>query len=191
VCSSDLMFLPIDMKNELSETVVNRSGKMIPLLQNPQVILDFNPPELKQKFLQSPVFIFMLLLIAIIILSGWLKSQKMIYFLDISVFSIFSILAILIVFFNFFTDHQQMKWNLNLIWLNPIIVLCLISLISKKKGLIWFRIVFFISAAFLVLHIVLPQEFNIAFLPLVLIILFRSLFRGEFAWNPFSPHTKK
>ena len=31
----DRMFLPIDLQKELSETVINRDGKMIPLLQNP------------------------------------------------------------------------------------------------------------------------------------------------------------
>ena len=41
------------------------------------------------------------------------------------------------------------------------------SLILKRAGSIWFRIVFYISGAFLVLHLFLPQEFNIAFIPLV------------------------
>ncbi len=48
---SDRMFLPIDLKNELSESFVYRSGKMIPLLQNPEVLLDFGAPEVKQMIL--------------------------------------------------------------------------------------------------------------------------------------------
>src|SRR5450759_1302840 len=54
----DRMFLPIEMKNELSESFVNRSGKMIPLLQNPEVLVDFAAPPTKQKFLIAPPFIF-------------------------------------------------------------------------------------------------------------------------------------
>jgi len=50
----DRMFLPVDMKEGLSETVVNRSGKMIPLLQNPEVFLDFDPPETRPLFLTTP-----------------------------------------------------------------------------------------------------------------------------------------
>ena len=72
----DRMFLPIDMQNGLSETVINRDGKMIPLLQNPEIILDFNPPVIQQNFFTSPVFVFTLLLILIIILSASIKSKK-------------------------------------------------------------------------------------------------------------------
>ena len=63
------------------------------------------------------------------------------------------------IFFNFFTDHQQMKWNLNIIWLNPFIILCLVSLILNKNWLNWFRIVFFLAAGFLASIIILPQEY--------------------------------
>jgi hypothetical protein len=182
----DRMFLPIDMQNELSETVINRDSKMIPLLQNPEVILDFDPPVIRQKFFTSPVFVFTLLLIIIIILSALLKSKKINNLVDIIVFSIFSILALLMIFFNFFTNHQQMKWNLNIIWLNPFILSCLVTLILNKAGSVWFRIVFFISGAFLVLHLFLPQEFNIAFIPLVFILLIRSSVRAGFEWNPLS-----
>jgi hypothetical protein len=186
----DKMFLPIELQRELSETVVNRSGKMIPLLQNPQAVLDFEPLVNRRKFLTSPVSVFTLVLIIIIILSGWLKSKKIIYLVDLIIFSVFSILVLLLIFFNFFTDHQQMKWNLNLIWLNPFLPVCLISIILRKPGLLWFRIVFYISATFLLLQFALPQEFNFAFNPLVLIIIIRTLFRSEFEWNPLSPLTK-
>jgi heme/copper-type cytochrome/quinol oxidase subunit 4 len=182
----DRMFLPIDMKAELSETVINRSGKMIPLLQNPEVILSYDPPVKKQNFLTTPVFAFTLLLILIIILSSLVKSRKLNNAVDIVIFSVFSVLAVLMIFFNFFTDHQQMKWNLNILWLNPLILMCLLSLILKKAGTIWYRILFYISGSFLVLHFILPQNFNIAFLPLVLIILVRSSIRAEFEWNPLS-----
>ncbi|MCX6327217.1 MAG: DUF4105 domain-containing protein [Bacteroidia bacterium] len=182
----DRMFLPIDMQNGLSETFINRAGKMIPLLQNPEVILDFDPLVVRQKFFISPVFVFNLLLIIIIIISALLKTKKVNNLVDIIVFSVFSILVLLMIFFNFFTDHQQMKWNLNIIWINPFILLCLITLILNKTGSIWFRIVFFISLAFFVFHLFLPQEFNNAIIPLVLILLTRSSVRAGFDWNPFS-----
>jgi hypothetical protein len=72
------------------------------------------------------------------------------------------------------------------LWLNPVILLCLLSLILKRAGTVWFRIKFYISGAFLVLHFILPQDFNIAILPLVIILLVRSSVRAEFEWNPLS-----
>ena len=182
----DRMFLPIDMQSELSQTVINRSGKMIPLLQNPEKILDFEPKTIQPFFLTTPVFVFTLLLILIIILSAIVKSRKLINAGDIVIFSVFSVLAILMVFFNFFTDHQQMKWNLNILWLNPFLLIALFMLITRKEGTLWFRIVFYISAVFLLLEILLPQSFNIAVQPLILIILVRSSVRSGFEWNPLT-----
>jgi hypothetical protein len=182
----DRMFLPAYLQSELSQTVVNRNGKMIPLLSNPVVVLDFPVPSVKPNFLFSPVFLFTFLLVAIIIISARYRSRRLNNIMDIVLYSVFSILAILMIFFNFFTDHQQMSRNLNIIWLNPFILACLGSLILKKEGTIWFRIVFILSTGFVILHFLLPQEFNTAFLPLALILLVRSSVRADFEWNPLS-----
>jgi hypothetical protein len=184
--SRDRMFLPIDMQNELVETRIIRDGKMIPLLQNPEVILDFKPPASRQRLLISPVFVFTYLLVIMVILTGLIRSRKSNRIFDIMVYSVYSILALLMIFFNFFTDHQQMKWNLNIIWLNPVIILCLISLIINKTSLVLYRIIFVTSVAFLVLQIILPQDFNSAINPLVFILVLRSSVTSEFGWNPLS-----
>jgi hypothetical protein len=182
----DRMFLPLDMQAALSEAVINRDGKMIPLLQNSEGILDFDPLSIKQRFYLTPVFIFTLLFVIVVILSGLIKTREKNRQFDIVVYSVYSVLSLLMIFFNFFTDHQQMKWNLNILWLNPFIFFCLGSLILNKAGTIWFRIVFIISAIFIVLHFFLPQEFNMAFIPLVVILLVRSSVRGQFEWNPIT-----
>jgi Domain of unknown function (DUF4105) len=182
----DRMFLPLDMQKGLSQAVINRSGKMIPLLKNPDVLLNFNPLVIRQLFFTTPIFIFTLVLIIIIILSAMAKSRKADNLLDYVIYSVFSVLAVLMIFFNFFTDHQQMKWNLNIIWLNPVIIICLLMLILNRKGTAWFRTLFFISGAFLVLHWILPQQFNISFLLLTFMLLVRSSVRAGFAWNPLS-----
>jgi hypothetical protein len=180
------MFLPIDMKDGLSKAVIQKSGKMIPLLQNPVVLVDFEAPVIKQMFLVSPQAIFTLAIILILILAALTKSRKTIRIMDIILYSVFSVLSVLMIFFNLFTDHQQMRLNLNIIWLNPFIIVCLIMLILNKTGTIWFRIVFYISAIFLLIHFVLPQEFNTSFLLLTIILLIRSSVRCEFSWNPLS-----
>jgi len=182
----DRMFLPIDMQEGLSKAVVHRSGKMIPLLQNPVTLIDFPAPTGKPNFFMAPPFIFTLAIVLVMILGGLIKNRKTLRFLDIFIFSIFSVLSILMIFFNFFTDHAQMKWNLNILWLNPFILACLGALILKKEGRIWFRSVFFISAAFLVLQYILPQDFEIAFSLMTIILLIRSSVRCEFEWNPLT-----
>ena len=180
------MFLPVDMREELSKTLIRRDDKMIPLLQNPVTLIDFESPDVKPYILLSPPFIFTLVLIVIMVLAALTKSRKIIRWIDILIYSVFSILSVLMIFFNFFTDHLQMKMNFNMIWLNPFIIVSLLMLILNKTGLVWFRLVFYISAIFLVLQFILPQEFNTAFLLLDIIILVRSSVRSEFEWNPLT-----
>src|SRR5450759_1920822 len=123
----DRRFLPIPLRNGVSESFVNSSGKMRPLLQNPEVLVDFDAPPTKQKLLIAPPLIFTLVITLILILAALIKSRKIIRIMDIIIYFVFSILAALMIFFNFFTDHQQMKWNLNIIWLNPFIFVCPVS----------------------------------------------------------------
>ncbi len=182
----DRMFLPIDLQKGLSEVVVNRNGKMIPLLQNPAALLEFDPPETKRGFFTTPLFIFSLLLIAIILLTATVRVITANKIIDLVIFSIFSILALMMLFFNFFTDHQQMKWNLNITWLSPFIIMCLVSLVFNKEWHAWFRIVFFLTLIIFVIQIVFPNAFNNAFIPLELMLAIRCSVRSGFSWNPLS-----
>jgi len=182
----DRMFLPIDLKNGLSELLVRRNGKMIPLLTDPIIVLDFKSPVLKKALFTSPPFVFSYLIILLIIFTGLVQKKTYNTILDVGLFFVFSILAILMIFFNFFSEHNQLKWNLNIIWLNPFILVCLVSLLSGRNWMTWFRLVFFLSVLFLALLIILPQEINNAFVPLIIILILRSSVRAGFKWNPLT-----
>jgi hypothetical protein len=182
----DQMFLPIDLQRELSDARVNRDEKMIPLLTNPEAAIKFPLPELKMKFYSSPLIILGVILILIIIFSAQFKGKTINNSLDLILFSGYSILALLMIFFNFFTDHEQMKMNLNIIWLNPFILLCLASLVLKKNWQIWFRIVFALAVLFFLPLFFMPRVFNNALIPIALILILRSSIRAGFSWNPFT-----
>jgi hypothetical protein len=160
---------------------------MVPLLQNPDVILDYPEPVIKRNFLLMPHSVFTVALILVILLTTLIKNKQFIYWFDLTIFLIFAVLAGVMIFFNFFTDHIQLRWNLNIIWLNPIIIICFVSLIINKQGILWFRILFYTLVAFLAVHLLLPQSFSIANLPLILILGVRTLIRSSFEWNPLSP----
>jgi len=183
------MFLPVDLKNGLSELVIRRNGKMIPLLKNPEIVVDFAPASIKENMFTSPLFVFSFLLIVIVMMTAMMREGKENNVIDIFLFSVYSVLALLMIFFNFFTDHQQMKWNLNIIWLNPFIVICLTGLLLKRVWQTWFRVVFYVAAVFLLLMVVLPQHINNAYVPLIIILILRSSVRAGFTWNPLTlPH---
>jgi hypothetical protein len=90
------------------------------------------------------------------------------------------------IFFNFFTDHIEMKWNLNIIWLSPFVLLCLSSLILNKEWKTWFRVVFFLCLVSLLIQLFFPGGYNTAFIPLTLILVLKSAARAGFSWNPLS-----
>lgn len=182
----DRMFLPIAMQKGLSEVLINRDGKMIPLLQNPETVVDFKSPVIKPDFFVSPVFIFALALFLIIIFFALIKNKRVIKIIDIAIFTIFSVLALMMLFFNFFTDHEQLKRNLNIIWLSPFILPCLVAIMLNKNWDIWFRIVFVLCSLALILQLLMPDAFNNAFIPVLLILILRSSARAEFSWNPLS-----
>jgi hypothetical protein len=182
----DRMFLPIDLQDGLSQALVNRGGRMVPLLRNPDILLQFDLPVSKPGFYTSPVFLFTLLLIVIIILLSLNQNKNFNRILDLFLFTAFSALSILMIFFNFFTDHMQMRWNLNIIWLSPFVLLCLTSLIINKEWKSWFRVVFFLCLIALLIQLVFPRGYNTAFIPLVLILMIRSAARSGFSWNPLS-----
>lgn len=184
----DRMFLPLDMQNALSNTQIYRNGIKVPLLGENEIILDFDPPVVTKNYYTNPLFVFTMLLLFIILFSTLFKSRMANDVVDVMLFSIFSILAVLMIFFNFFTDHQQMRWNLNILWLNPFLIGCVIYLFTKWPGRIWFRLVFFISGLFLFVQFLLPQSFNLAILPLLMILIIRSSIRSVFQWNRFSLH---
>ena len=182
----DMMFLPLEMKDCLSETSIRHEGKLIPLLTNPVLVLDFAPPVVSQSILAGPMIVFGFLLIICIFLTGWLRDRKSNLVIDLIIYSIFSILALMMIFFNLFSDHQQLKTNLNIIWLNPFIIICLISLLFNKDWMIWFRLVFFISVGFLAFLVILPQNINNSFVPLIGILIVRTSTRAGFSWNPLT-----
>jgi len=165
--------------------MIKSSDTIIPLLHKPETVLDFEPTDMTYKKFFSPLFIFGILFTIILILSFLNKWQKIIDFTDKLLFFAFSVLSILLVFFNIFTDHQAMKMNLNIIWLNPFIIIAFITLFTKSKHPIWFRIVFLFTSSFLLSIAILPQSMNLAFFPIILIIILRSLARSNFRFASF------
>ena len=152
----DRMFLPLDLQKNLTQAVVNRDRKMIPLLSRTETVLEFDPPVVKSRFYTTPIFIFMLLFIIIVFLSAVYIRGRLINILDLVLFSVFSLLSVLMIFFNFFTDHQQMKLNINIIWFNPFIIICLFCLIFRGPEKYGSGLSFFLSVIYLPLILIFP-----------------------------------
>ena len=84
------------------------------------------------------------------------------------------LLGVLIVFLWFFTDHTATKWNLNLLWANPINLVLAFVLPSRRSKFInqYLHAYFLVLGLFLSGWFFLPQDFNAAILPLIFALLF-------------------
>ncbi|MBP1666601.1 MAG: hypothetical protein H6Q23_1461 [Bacteroidetes bacterium] len=182
----DRMFLPLEMQKGLSASLLKRSGRMVPLLKNPETVFSFDQPQKKIAFHKSPTFAFSLLLVAVVIFFALIKNKKAARITDIIIFLFFSCLALFMLFSNFMTDHWQLKRNLNILWLSPFLFVCLSAVILKKEWFTWFRIVFVLCILSFLIQIIFPGGFNTAFIPLILILAHRSSARSGFSWNPLS-----
>jgi hypothetical protein len=182
----DRMFLPLDLMEGLSETTVNRGGNQENLLESKVFLIDLPAPDMSPAFFETPLFVFSILLVIVSFMTLIIKSRAYNNLLDYILFSVFAILAAMMIFFNFFTDHEQMRYNYNILWLNPFLIISFFAVLFNRGIRMWFRVVFFMTVFFLAIHLLLPQAFNIAIYPLILIILFRSFARSDFSWNPVS-----
>ena len=161
---------------------------MIPLLQKPVTVIDFKSTS--NKAILTPFIAFSILFLTITLLTFLIRSQIIINHIYKFLFLTFSILSILTVFFNFFADHPAMKLNLNIIWLNPLLIVAFLTLFMKNEYTIWFKIILMTSSIFLASLMIIPQSINVAVIPIILIIIIRSFARSKFKFSIKLKQTK-
>jgi hypothetical protein len=130
----------------------------------------------------TPMIVFSILLIVIVLIS--LSTNKIaIAFLngfDGLLFFLTGTLGILFVFMWTSTDHSMVKNNFNLVWAWPIHVVISFFINSKKD---WVKKYFGVTIIGMIIVLVswlfLPQQMNNALLPIVLLLLYRSVRRYQ------------
>jgi hypothetical protein len=174
------MFLPDYLMSNLSEATVVRASESSYLLEEPGIVFDFDPPAISSSRFTSPMLILWSLLAIIMIVSLSNIKMKWIRRIDITLFIIYSFLALLLIFTIFMTDHGALKWNLNIIWLSPLVLISLIQVVLKATKPYWYRVNLAVSAVLLVAAPLLPQSFNRYFVPVMLILIIRLFFLSRF-----------
>jgi len=98
--------------------------------------------------------------------------------LDFILFLATGLLGVVITFLCFFSLHPLVGENYNLLWLNPIHLIIPLTIFIKKARKILmgtYALIALATAIAMSGYIYLPQEFNIAFLPFMAIIVVRAL----------------
>lgn len=130
----------------------------------------------------TPMVVFSILLILAVLIS-FSANKKAATFLngfDGLLFFLTGSLGILFVFMWTSTDHSMVKNNFNLVWAWPIHVIIAFFINSKKS---WVKKYFSISITGQIIVLLswffLPQQMNNALLPVVLLLLYRSIRRYQ------------
>ena len=141
-----------------------------------------------QLQLLTPLVCSILILLYYLLLSYYSTKRKIIknilFVSDGLLFFITGAIGCLLLFMMFATDHSMTKQNYNIIWAFPVnIIFCFLITLRKKWVEYYFLGIAFLMTALLLTWFFLPQQLNMAFIPLVLLLLLRSYARGKLALN--------
>lgn len=173
VSNDEAMFLPEFFMKGLNNTVYNS----VPLVKSFKSILQGNEQQ-KSSWKYFPLlitFITCLLLFFISTLkTKW--SRSIIKFVDALLLYITGLLGILLLFMWFATDHIECKNNFNVAWALPLNFPIAFFILKKPAWLSnYFFITAVITAIFLAAWFWLPQQINIALLPVIILLLNRYI----------------
>jgi len=164
----DNLMKALDSTNQQHQLVLSKS-QLFPYTANPN-----------KYSLFTPMIFFSALLVSILFLS-FSSNKKAISFLngfDGLLFFLTGAMGILFIFMWTSTDHSMVKNNFNLIWAWPTHLIIALFINSKKS---WVKYYFSFTIAGLILVLLswffLPQQMNNALLPMILLLLYRSVQR--------------
>ena len=165
----DYMYLPNDLMNQFDTTNLICDNQI--LAHTKQVILE-EQCEHSTPTIFSPNIVFWLLFLCVIVLTFFeIKKNFYAKTFDIMFFSLVFIVSVLVFYLCFISDHSTTKYNLNLLWANPLLLYVLIRL--QKSNLIILYTLLGCLAVLIVAFWILPQSFNMAFYPVWLILAVR------------------
>ncbi len=181
-------FLPEFVHDAIGVATITENGIEKPLVKESKTVYKASPQEKSNSFFTSPLFVFMLIAIAICYITFKdIKQKKRSRWLDSVLFFSTGLVGFLLLLLWFGTDHTATASNYNLLWAMPLSLL-FFTLIGSKTPKKWLRrYVFFLllMLALMAFHWVTGVEiFAIALLPLLFafgvryIYLFRYL--GKF-----------
>ena len=138
-CTIDeAMFYPVVMM----QCYDNASRGAQPLVSgNTQLLQDIRPP-LHRSFPPIVVFALLLALVAVASWRGWWKP-----WMDRTLFILAGIIGLFLLYMWLGTNHWCTKWNLNILWASPLLILIAIRLKRSPRWALWLQELCFVAAA--------------------------------------------
>ena len=172
------MFLPVYVDSTLAQAyVLHPDGQKKPLVRQAHFIYKFSRPRPAATWWYSPLLVFTLLLLVVVAVSlREAKFKRRVAWLDVVIFAVIGLVGVVLLGMWLLTDHQVAQNNWNIAWAFPLHLfyafLVTTQAPSKFTGLYanFFR---FYYLALLIMFPFLPQQLDLATIPLMLILLVR------------------
>ncbi|MDQ6762964.1 MAG: DUF4105 domain-containing protein [Bacteroidota bacterium] len=170
-----VMFLPEYLMKSFDSATIGSE----PLVAAKHKLLDTITFPKKKNIFADPLFIFTCLFLLIVLLSFSKNpgTKRILFAFDGFLFFMTGLLGIVLIFMWIGTDHLMTKGNYNLLWAWPTNVIAAFYIHSKKQFAVkYFLIYSLFNLLLIVCWFFLPQHLNPALIPIVAILIFRSLF---------------
>ena len=174
------MFLPEVLCREFGAVkIIAHDGTTRSLVNAEKIIVPRQDSIVKTNFLQLPITVTLTVLLLGVFLIFYEKRRKKYFKIIDSVLLIVSGLAGVIIFYlMFFSVHPLVHSNFNLLWCNPLNVLVGLFLWNRKLRSVinYFQlanVLLFFGA--LLVFVLSVQALNVAFIPLIVLLLVRSV----------------
>jgi len=174
VTSAEAMFLPdylmkgFDSTTYAGTELVSTKQQLLPSVSKTRQAVFFKP------------FVVFSLLFFLVLFASLARGAPARYFLNVfdpAFFFLCGVIGLLLLFMWFATDHAMCRNNLNLLWALPFHLPVVFFMGTRKRWLKnYFRFSFLLSVVLLISWFLLPQQLNIALLPVTGILIFRSYF---------------
>ena len=169
------MFLPAEMEAEMAQCTTSGVWTAPYIVGPSRKLLPSGRTPLKASF--PPVVVFALLLAVVALWSIRAGKSTSLRVFDRVLFILAGLCGLFLCFMWFGTDHYCTAWNLNILWLSPLLILIAIRLERSPRWALWFQEVMFLAAAVWVVWCGL----SVAIIPLIILLMLRvgMLMRGE------------
>ncbi|BAV04198.1 protein of unknown function [Filimonas lacunae] len=173
VTVNESMFLPDYLLKGVDSA---KKGDKTPLVLQKKQLFSASP-DLSPQNKHVPLIVFSVIAVVVLLLSQWKQKAGTTLMLIIDSIGLYvtGLVGVLLLFMWFCTDHVACAANYNLLWALPTNLLAGFFIYKRPT---WVRKYFlylaFLQIAVLVAWIFLPQQLNIAFLPVVIITAWRS-----------------
>lgn len=170
----DRLFLPDELMNAFATARRDNGERLV--TETKEIVSQDKDEDDDEDNCVTPLAVAVIAMTIISIAS--LLFPRKLKALDFILFLVTGLLGVVITYLCFFSLHPLVGENYNLLWLNPLHLIIPLTVFIKKARKILMCVYLLTALAAIVAisgYIYLPQEFNIAFLPFMAIIVVRAL----------------